>query len=359
MRIPAHFTILSPTPNTSLSAQLDETERLLVAWLDGKGLRADHLVQARFYLTDAANSLPLLTAHTLYNKVCAGCARSWIEQPMLDGTKVALQVWALHAEGMERHAEGNVTRVSHAGQQLLFETFRPSIDEAHGLDADAQTRLSFHRHAATLAHHGLALKDHCQRTWFFVRDIDRHYGGVVSGRNAVFADEGLTADDHFIASTGIGGYTDNAQAIVAADFLSIHAGAHQANIRYLKALDYLNPTAEYGVAFERGTAITLWGTRYRFISGTASIDSHGQCVHRGDVVKQADRLFINIGKLLEDDGATLADMAYYIVYLRDIADTDTISRYMAKHYPHTPYLITEARVCRPEWLIEVEGIATT
>ena len=80
--------------------------------------------------------------------------------------------------------------------------------------------------------------------------------------------------------------------------------------------------------------------------------------HRGDVVKQADRLFTNISKLLEDDGATLADMAYYIVYLRDVADAATISRYMAERYPHTPYLITEARVCRPEWLIEVEGIAT-
>ena len=204
----------------------------------------------------------------------------------------------------------------------------------------------------------MTLKDHCLRTWFFVRDIDHHYGGVVSGRNAIFAHEGLTADDHFIASTGIGGYTDNTQTIVAADFLSADTGTHDANIRYLKALDYLNPTAEYGVAFERGTAITLWGTRYRFISGTASIDCHGRCVHRGDVVKQADRLFTNISKLLEDDGATLADMAYYIVYLRDVADAATISRYMAERYPHTPYLITEARVCRPEWLIEVEGIAT-
>ena len=159
-------------------------------------------------------------------------------------------------------------------------------------------------------------------------------------------DGGRSADDN------------NTQTIVAADFLSADTGANDANIRYLKALDYLNPTAEYGVAFERGTAITLWGTRYRFISGTASIDHKGCCVHRGDVVKQADRLFTNISKLLEDDGATLADMAYYIVYLRDVADAATISRYMAERYPHTPYLITEARVCRPEWLIEVEGIAT-
>lgn len=359
MRIPAHFTIISPTPNTSLSAQLDETERLLAAWLADNGLRGNQLIQARFYLTDAANSLSLLETHSLYNATCAHCARSWIEQPLLDGTKVAVQVWALETEGLTRWRQGDYSLgIEVAGERLLFESFRFGEDDVRGLDADAQTRLAFRRHVRTLAEYELTLKDHCLRTWFFVRDIDHHYGGVVSGRNAIFAHEGLTADDHFIASTGIGGYTDNTQTIVAADFLSADTGANDANIRYLKALDYLNPTAEYGVAFERGTAITLWGTRYRFISGTASIDCHGRCVHRGDVVKQADRLFTNISKLLEDDGATLADMAYYIVYLRDVADAATISRYMAERYPHTPYLITEARVCRPEWLIEVEGIAT-
>ena len=77
MRIPAHFTIISPTPNTSLSAQLDETERLLAAWLADNGLRGNQLIQARFYLTDAANSLSLLETHSLYNATCAHCARSW------------------------------------------------------------------------------------------------------------------------------------------------------------------------------------------------------------------------------------------------------------------------------------------
>lgn len=62
-------------------------------------------------------------------------------------------------------------------------------------------------------------------------------------------------------------------------------------------------------------------------------------------------------KLLESAGGTLADMTYFIVYLRDIADAPVLRRYMQIRFPNTPFLLTEARVCRPEWLIEVEGMA--
>ena len=50
-------------------------------------------------------------------------------------------------------------------------------------------------------------------------------------------------------------------------------------------------------------------------------------------------------------------MTYFIVYLRDIADAPVLRRYMQIRFPNTPFLLTEARVCRPEWLIEVEGMA--
>ena len=94
-----------------------------------------------------------------------------------------------------------------------------------------------------------------------------------------------------------------------------------------------------------------------FISGTASIDKYGECLYRGDVEAQTDRLFLNIEKLLADGGMRLRDMKYAIVYLRDVADYDVIDWYMKQHYPDLPCLVVEARVCRPEWLIEVETIA--
>ena len=102
----------------------------------------------------------------------------------------------------------------------------------------------------------------------------------------------------------------------------------------------------------------MLGTSLYFISGTASIDKYGQCVHRGDVLTQTGRLFLNIEKLLNDGGATLSDVRYMVVYLRDITDYVKVAEYMRVRFPMVPYLILEARVCRPEWLIEVECIAT-
>ena len=52
------------------------------------------------------------------------------------------------------------------------------------------------------------------------------------------------------------------------------------------------------------------------------------------------------------------DLQYMIVYLRDVADYHPIQKYIHLRFPNVPALIVEARVCRPEWLIEVECVAT-
>ena len=70
-------------------------------------------------------------------------------------------------------------------------------------------------------------------------------------------------------------------------------------------------------------------------------------------------MFLNIGQLLADGGASPSDMKYLIVYLRDVADYFVVDTYLKEKIPNVPALITLARVCRPEWLIEVETIAVS
>lgn len=352
------FTTLLPQERGTFDQQLQSLKVELRGWLTEKGLTPGNLVMARVYLTDAINQMPALCRHSLYTCYLATGGFSFVEQPMLDGCKVALQLWCLDVPGMVKTAFDGGIIVEAAGCKLIFHSVRFSADEARDTDARRQTHMAFARHIRLLAEHRMNLKDNCHRTWIYVRDIDRHYAGVVEGRNEVFDTQGLTAHTHFIASTGIGGFADNREAIVCMDFLSV-SDSDEARVRYLAATDYLNPTAEYGVAFERGTALTLWGQRYRFISGTASIDRYGECLYRGDIKAQTERLFLNIDKLLETDEARLADVAYFIIYLRDVADRDWVSAYMDENFPGVPHLIVEARVCRPEWLIEVECIACT
>ncbi len=178
----------------------------------------------------------------------------------------------------------------------------------------------------------------------------------MKARNDIFRLHGLTADTHYVASTGIGGSSEGRRAKVAIDFLT-YPHIKEEDKKYLHALDYLNPTHEYGVAFERGTRVTFPGRELCFISGTASIDKHGQVVNLGNVKLQMERLLTNIGALLADGGAQMKDIRYFIIYLRDISDYGIVSEYMSRNFPTVPFVITQAKVCRPEWLVEMECVA--
>ena len=202
----------------------------------------------------------------------------------------------------------------------------------------------------------MTIRDNLVRTWIYVADIDVNYDGVVRARNDVFRRYGLTADTHYIASTGIGGYSQTRHATVAIDFLSL-PDVKPGQMKYLQALDHLNPTHEYGVAFERGTRLTLPHRKIYYISGTASIDNQGQVLYPGDVERQTARLLDNIRALLADGEAQMSDIRYFVVYLRDFADRKTVGRYLDSHHPGIPYVLLHAKVCRPQWLVEMECMA--
>lgn len=78
----------------------------------------------------------------------------------------------------------------------------------------------------------------------------------------------------------------------------------------------------------------------------------------GNVMRQAARLLENIGALLKDGGAQMNDVRYFIIYLRDLSDYAPVHDFMLRAFPNTPHVIVQAKVCRPEWLIEMECIAT-
>lgn len=290
-------------------------------------------VFVRFFVSDAQNQIKALQAAMESRAWPRNLAVSIVEQPPLDGSRIAALV-----------------RTSSEKQTFLFNSLRLSEEEAAGLDSYAQSRLLFAKYLDIIRPLGLELKTHCVRTWIYVRDIDSNYAGLVRARNDVFSEEGLSFDTHYIASTGIGGATEGLNAVVAMDFLT-RPDVQEPDKTYLKALSHLSPTHDYGVAFERGVKLS---DGHIFISGTASIDCHGQVVHEGDVLAQADRLLENISELLREGGSDLDEVPYFIVYLRDISDFEFVDVYMQKRFPAVPRLILEARVCRPAWLIEME-----
>src|SRR5664280_3508941 len=86
------------------------------------------------------------------------------------------------------------------------------------------------------------------------------------------------------------------------------------NLRVLnEAYDYSKPSS-----FVRGMRIDLNGLVILLISGTASIDEHGQSVHIGDFRAQLRRTYDNITGLLAAAGATWKDVVRTTCYLRDM-----------------------------------------
>lgn len=351
-----YFQIIEPHCGLGLKEQLDELEDLFCSLMREESLSLSNLLQSRIYLTDAANQFKTVTASSLYKNYLSAGAVSYIEQPLLSGAKIALRLWFFRNDRIQKSGTTGCMKVVADGITMFFHSVRFSADEVSGLDAEAQTMEAFKRHVKMITPLGMNIEEHCHRTWIYVRDIDRHYSGVVTGRNKIFEQYGLTQKTHYIASTGIGGNSDSKEAIVAMDFLSIK-GIKRSDVQYLHALEYLNPTHEYGVAFERGTKLKFPDFSLFFISGTASIDRNGECLYCGDVHSQTCRLFLNIEKLLNNGGAQMKDIQFMIVYLRDIADYRLVDEYIKHCFPSIPFLITLARVCRQEWLIEVECIA--
>ena len=197
------------------------------------------------------------------------------------------------------------------------------------------------------------------RTWLYVRDVDNNYQGMVDARRELFEIVGLTKGTHYIASTGIEGCGENVSDLILLDALTV-TGLKPQQITFMSAPEYLSPTYMYNVTFERATQVIYGDRSHYYISGTASIDREGNILYIGDVEKQANRTLININALLSKYNADLKDLKILIVYLRDVSDYWVIQNFLRTNLPpELPYIIVRGSVCRPLWLIEMEGIAVS
>lgn len=322
-------------------ARLKEGEKALQEMEEAQGAQ---VVFKRYFLSDAANQASLIQENTL-------CATSYIQQPPLGGSKIAL--WLYLQRGTEMNQMSDSTVVTHNGYKHIWTMGLTNTTDDTSYTQTKKTLLSY---IDTLSLFGATLQANCIRTWFFVRDVDTQYDGLVKSRRECFAEQGLTPETHYIASTGIGGTPADPKALIQLGCYAI-TGFLPEQQRYLYALSHLNRTIEYGVTFERGTLMQYGDRNHIYISGTASINNKGEVVHVGNILQQTLRMWENVEVLLAEGGMTYEDVMQIVVYLRDLSDYQIVKQLFDKRFSHTPFIITLAPVCRSTWLIEMECIA--
>ncbi len=346
--IKEYFFAGSSVPQKDFAA---EAEELIAAYEKACidcGTSAENEVLLRFHLSDVTNQQHILEKIIADRKSFI----SIIGQPPAGKSRIALEAW--HWKNI-------------AGKTLCkdfltvdMKNYTPCWFRCNTLDSTSsydQTAEEFEALKSFLACRNANVADHTVRTWLYCRDVDNNYAGLVQARNHFFAENNLTSDTHFIASTGIEGQSATPKRLVKMDSIN-YPGLQNGQMLYLSAPEMLSPTAIYGVSFERGTQLLFGDRSHIFISGTASIDHEGKVLHLYDVVRQTHRMLDNILALLEKANASEKDIKLATLYLRDPADAKAVQQVIFERFGSgIPLVTVKAPVCRPEWLVEMECIA--
>ncbi|HMA64007.1 MAG: Rid family hydrolase [Fibrobacterota bacterium] len=351
-----YYLVCKSCDELTFEEALDDLYDAYIESIEDIGLDETTLQFTRIYVSDISNEYGRLRSSRIYKYLCNG-AVSVVEQSPVFGP-VSMLSYHMKSE----FSFLNKTRsTSHNGSVLLTEGLNyrmlwkaGSISE--GNNSAVQTSGIFSSLDTLLNRSRMSVRENTVRTWLYVRDVDNNYKGMVDSRKDYFSKIGLTDKTRYIASTGIEGKMADTKTLVTMDSLSI-GNISESQIVRMEALSHMSSTIQYGVTFERGTQIRFGDRSHLHISGTASIDSTGAVVHEYDIRLQTLRTIDNIEALLSKHNASLDCMMYLLVYLRNRKHYQCIGDILTSRIPqHVHCIPVEGAVCRPGWLIEIEGV---
>jgi len=356
-----YYIVATSSSGISFHDALQEIAGLYRASLQENGLDRSTLQFIRFYLSDIANDYPKLADSDLYKSVTNG-AISLVGQPPVNGGP--LGIIAHHIKSTDgsfalktfrKLDDYKCREVCSTGENYSM-VWTTCFTDNSAPDSEIQTQRIFDKTRDVLQKYDMTVRNNTVRTWLYMRDVDNNYAGMVKARRELFEAIGLTHETRYIASTGIQGLTVDTSCLVNMDGLSMGNIREEQLVR-IEAPENLRSTHMYGVTFERGTRIRFGDRSHLHISGTASIDPAGNILYVGDVCNQLIRTIDNVEALLASQGALISDMQYLILYMRDPKCYPLIENILNERIPESvPVIVVEGPVCRPGWLVEMEGV---
>jgi enamine deaminase RidA (YjgF/YER057c/UK114 family) len=305
---------------------------------------------------------------------------NYVLQPPCDGAALALEAWAIGGSDVRlEHCGPNVMTVTYDSVRWIYcAGFTPKAIAggvyAQTLDALAQMRAGLEAAGGSF--------EQVVRTWYYLSSItepeEQHqrYQELNRARTDYYRDihfhcsvlEPNAPRGVYPASTGIG----MAGTGLVLSCLALETRRDDVfllpleNPQQTPAYAYHPKYSPQSPKFSRALALVLGDYVTTWISGTASI-VNSETWHEGDVERQTEQTITNIERLIAPEnftlhgvpgaGASLHDLAKIRVYLKRAEDLPKCRAICERRFGPVPVIYAVADICRPELLVEIEGVA--
>ena len=305
---------------------------------------------------------------------------NYVVQPPCGGQALAIEAWALGGDEAEiEFLNRNVVSVNYDGLRWIHVggiVPPPSVKDAY-----TQAKVTFEEMAKCLDLAGSSFND-VVRTWLYQGGITvlegeiERYRELNRARTDFFNEQEALGQmkivrdgfAYYPASTGIG---MNGLGLTVS---CLGFQTERDDIRLLplenpqqtSAFDYAKRFSVKSPKFSRAMALVIGDYATTWVSGTASI-VNSETVFLDDAEKQTEQTIDNIEMLISPEncekhglqgaGAQLEDLAKVRVYVKRPEDYEICREVCQRRFGSLPTIYAQADVCRPDLLVEIEGVA--
>jgi enamine deaminase RidA (YjgF/YER057c/UK114 family) len=381
-----YFSIV-PNKGIALNEQLEDSYNQLTQYLNNHGINKTNVVKQTLFVSEFNNTdylrtkTKLIEASKLFFQ--SNIPTSIVPQPPLNSCLVAMEFVIVHS------LENTEIRLKKSGkcEYAVIQTPRYILVFAGGLGSDKQTTDIYAQSMDAFEQmYGILLAENMDfsnvvRQWNYIEKItdcsdkNQHYQIFNDVRSAFYGNCNFIHG--YPAATGIGMETGG----VIIDFIAIkenknltilpikspvQSDAHQ----YTKKVLAHNETAGNEMVttpkFERAKAIISGNSCLVHISGTSAIKGQFS-VEANDAATQINFTLDSIYQLtsvnnLQKQGINSAHAkitpCYFRVYVKNSSDYSKVKEATEKYIKDVPAIYLKADICRPELLVEVEGVFT-
>lgn len=308
-------------------------------------------------------------------------ATTYIPQPPCEGKLLEIEALGVGGRGeceIQRYSERMVVSRHEGVAWVHLANVFPEITATGVYERSLDI---FQKTAEGLSVRGFSY-DQVIRTWLYLGDIvgaegeTQRYKELNRARSDFYRDLQFGANYSppasgralYPASTGIG--AEGADVVIS----SIALAGYRSDLSLLplenplqtSAFDYGTQYGSESPKFARAMAILTEDLATTFISGTASI-TNSETRFVDDVEGQTRQTLDNIEALISEDnfrrhgapglGATLQDLGLVRVYIKRQEDYAKTKAVCEARLGELPTIYAVADICRPELLVEIEGIA--